>query len=196
MPKLGYISPSQFKNMMTCDRKGQWPGQTALTYAEDIALELIGIEKPDFDTADMEHGREYEPFAVKAYERETFTTTTACTETLYHPDFNFICGHVDRFVDDDGILEVKCPNAHNHYRNIKTNLQLKLYDDQIQGYLDITGRKWIDFVSYNPFFPEGLKLKIVRVERDNAHIQLLRQRYTQFWEIVQNEVKTLKSMMI
>lgn len=196
MPKTGYISPSQFKRMMTCDQKGNWPGKTALTYAEEVALEIIGIEKPEFDTEDMEHGREYEPFAIEAYEIETFTQTMPCKETLYHPEFDFICGHTDRFVDDDGILEVKCPNAHNHWRNIKTNLQLDLYSDQIQGYLDITGRSWADFVSYNPFFPDGLKLKIVRVERDDEHIKLLRQRYVEFWNLVQNEVKIMKSKMI
>jgi predicted phage-related endonuclease len=196
MPKPGYISPSKFKNMMTCTRSGQWPGETAITYAEEVALEIIGVELPDFDTEDMEHGREYEPFAVQAYERETFTKTVACTETLYHPDFNFICGHVDRFVDDDGILEVKCPKLHNHYKNFKSNLQLKLYSDQIQGYLDITGRKWIDFVSYSPFMPDGLKLKIVRVERDNAHIAELRARYVQFWQLVQNEVEFMKSKLL
>jgi hypothetical protein len=45
--------------------------------------------------------------------------------------------------------------------------------EQIQGGLWVTGRKWWDFISYHPDFPEDLRIYIQRVERDEEYIQRL-----------------------
>ena len=37
-----------------------------------------------------------------------------------------------------------------------------------------TGRKWVDAVSYDPRFPDGLQLAVTRVERDEDAIAALR----------------------
>jgi hypothetical protein len=41
----------------------------------------------------------------------------------------------------------------------------------VQGQMFVTGRRWCDVASYDPRFPEGLRLAIRRVERDEAAIK-------------------------
>ena len=33
----------------------------------------------------------------------------------------------------------------------------------------VSGRKWCDFISFNPNFPDQLKAKVIRVEIDYEH---------------------------
>ena len=44
---------------------------------------------------------------------------------------------------------------------------------QVQGQLWITGRAWIDFVSFDPRMPKEFQVYIERIERDDAYIATL-----------------------
>ena len=44
---------------------------------------------------------------------------------------------------------------------------------QIQGQMAVCGRRWVDFVSYDPRFPPGLQLFVVRAKRDETYIKEL-----------------------
>jgi exodeoxyribonuclease (lambda-induced) len=81
-------------------------------------------------------------------------------------------GTPDGFVDDDGIIEVKCPyNGGNHLRSLLTGeVYNPEYLYQIQGYLWMTGRKWCDFITYDPDLIDALQINIIRVERDDSTI--------------------------
>jgi hypothetical protein len=49
----------------------------------------------------------------------------------------------------------------------------------------LTDRKWCDFVSYNPNYPERYQLSVNRVVRDDETIAELEERCVSFWnEIV------------
>lgn len=194
MPKSGYISPSQFKQIMTCDTKGNWPGKTAISLVDEIVIGLLGVESNEIQSDALDHGNAYETEAIEAYELFNFCSVQKQTDTIYHPKYNFICGHVDGLVGTEKVLEIKCPyNPINHYRNIKESAQLtKLYYPQTQGYLWITGRHKLDFVSYSPHFPERLQLHITTVERDEIFIQELEEKCLKFWGIVQTEFDKIR----
>ena len=135
MPKSGHITPSRFKDVMTKGRnKSQVWGQTALTYADELAMNIIGVEMPEVTSKSLEHGKEMEPFAIQAYERDSFTQVLAVESAIHHPEFNYICGTMDGLVGDEGMIEIKCPhNPLNHWRNIMYAEQYeKLYKWQIQ----------------------------------------------------------------
>ncbi|WP_247458354.1 hypothetical protein [Bradyrhizobium sp. 2] len=44
------------------------------------------------------------------------------------------------------------------------------YVTQMMWQMACSGRKWVDYVSYNPSFPENLRLFIRRVPRDDKRI--------------------------
>lgn len=193
MPKLGCITPSKFKEVMTKGKKkGELFGQTALTYADELAMNITtGIEKPEVTAKSLEHGKEMEPFAIQAYERENFVKVQQVEDSIYHPKFPYVCGKVDGLVFVDGVLEVKCPdNPLNHWQNIMYMRQYeKLYKWQVQGYTWITQRQWTDFASFSADERWGKNMLYVhRVERDPEIIEQLEERIPMFWDIVQNMV--------
>lgn len=77
----------------------------------------------------------------------------------------------DGLVGDDGLLEVKCPaSMAKHVDALRNGEHAREYRWQLQHQLLVTGRQWVDAASYDPRFPEGLQLAVVRVERDEAAI--------------------------
>jgi hypothetical protein len=201
MPKQGYLTPSGFKDMMTGGKGGEAYGLTALKYADNVALSTFGIveEESPYISKELQWGLDYEGYAEQAYTARTFAEIQRIGKDnwIQHPTYAFIGGHVDGgLVGRDGLIEIKCPyNPQNHLENIRTAKQYgKLYKPQVQGYLWISGRKWLDFVSYDPRYENiGLELSITRVERDDAFIAELEARAVEFWQIVQNKCEEIKS---
>lgn len=78
----------------------------------------------------------------------------------------------DSLVGEDGLLEIKVPRASTHVGYLRERIATA-YRPQLQGQLWVTGRKWVDFVSYCPGMPAGLKAVQVRVVRDGEFIAKL-----------------------
>ena len=57
-----------------------------------------------------------------------------------------------------------------------------------------TGRAWCDFASYDPRFPEGLQLHIVRVPSDAEYIAGLETEVIAFLEEVAQMVSEIEGM--
>lgn len=174
------LSPSQFHRVMTKGRGSKF-GKTAESYAEEIVLQMMGVELDDYTNYAMQWGIDNEPFAIEAYERKTLTMVEQ-KKRITHSEHKFITGEPDGLVGKHGIIEVKCPNSANHFKNLETGEQIDNYKYQIQGYLWLTGRKWCDFISYDPRFPEKYQLAIHRVERDDEMIDELSARCLDFWK--------------
>ena len=187
MPKLGYITASRFKDVMTNGRSKDSFGATATTYALEVILAGYGIEKPEITSASLEWGKENEYIAIKRYEEE-YLVSVQPGQFVEHPDIIGVGGTPDGFIDSDGLIEVKCPhNPVNHYMNWKDASQYADYQYQIQGYLWMTGRKWCDFISYYPT-PDGCvipDLVVHRIERDQDVISALEERIIKFKQLIE-----------
>jgi predicted phage-related endonuclease len=66
------------------------------------------------------------------------------------------------------------------------------YIPQMQWQLACTGAKWVDFVSYNPNFPEELQLFVARVDRDDTYIEELEAEVIKFLDEVEQTIIKLK----
>jgi len=82
----------------------------------------------------------------------------------------------DSLVGDDGLLEIKTKLPHLQLECILSDCVPAEHTAQIQGQLWISGRRWVDFVSYWP----GLPLFVKRVKRDEAYIARLKVEVHQF----------------
>lgn len=168
--RFGKFTPSQFYRLMTepklkADKEANNLSQGALTYVlERVAEHITGKSAIDeFASKATEWGVEYEPIAVNLYER-VFDVKT--TENGYIECNKYIGGSPDRLIGKDGILEVKCPytiTAHLEHILLKSLKDKQQYYWQCLGYLLITGRKWIDFISYSPHYPPKKRLKQIRI---------------------------------
>jgi hypothetical protein len=117
---------------------------TALLVAERIT----GHTDPVYVSADMMRGHEDEPRAIEKYE-EHYGATVRTTGFLVRDDWGFKIGYSpDGLVGDDGLIEVKSPRAKTHLRTILSG-EVPLYHmAQCQAGLLVSGRKWLDYLSY------------------------------------------------
>ena len=190
------ISPSQFSKIMTSGRrKDELFGKTALSYADEVVCRIMGFPVDDYTNEAMQYGIDNEPYAVEAYQIEKMVEVDYTKERITHPKYEYISGEPDGLVGNDGLIEVKCPNPTNHFKNLLSGEQISQYMYQIQGYMWLTERQWCDFVSFRPDYPEKYRISINRVVRDQDMIDKLEERCVIFWnDIVQPKVKEVENL--
>ncbi len=158
-------------------RKGQpktvKPLLARTNYVRQLATERhTGMVKNQVKAAALAWGAEIEPAAQSAYEVECGVLVTAAGFTI-HPTHDFIGASPDFLVGHEGGGEIKCPFARETHMDTLLDGLPQEHIEQIQGGLWVTGRKWWDFVSYQPDFPEATRIYIQRVERDSEYIAKL-----------------------
>jgi putative phage-type endonuclease len=187
LAKLGHVSASGISALMA---KGA--GKTRQSYLEKIVAERLTQEIGEgFTSASMEHGTNTEPYARMEYEVscETFVTKTGFHK---HPTIKWLGVSPDGLVAEDGLVEIKCPNTSTHLGYIKEGKCPAEYYKQIQCQLWVTGRKWCDFVSFDPRIKkESLKLLVVRVQRDEQLIAEMESEVIKFLADVEKYIKEL-----
>jgi len=157
--------------------KAGW-GDGAITYALDLLIEVL-LDTPTFVPVNfaMEHGLEYEPYAREIYE----ANKNVVVEQVGGIEDKGVWYSPDGLVGKDGLIEIKCPQPQAHLRFMigKGDIDSK-YIGQMQFGMMVSGRKWCDFISFHPDFPDHLKIKVVRVERDEEYQKLLKSRLEEF----------------
>lgn len=146
--------------------------------AEDLTAGTC-IDYNELNTKATRWGHTYEPEARKRYEAFTLQKVDLCGFIEWSPIFG---GSPDGLVGDDGGIEIKCPynsSVHARYLLFETPDDLKKekpeYYAQIQGNMLVTGRKWFDFISYDPRVQNpDFALKILFIPRDEEYIDQIR----------------------
>jgi hypothetical protein len=91
-----------------------------------------------------------------------------------------------------GLIEIKCPIETTHTNTLMSKSVPSKYLPQIQWQMACVGARWVDFVSYNPNFPDDLKLFIFRVDRDDSYIAELEAEVIKFLDEVDATILKLK----
>jgi hypothetical protein len=139
----------------------------------------------------MEWGNENEHRAIEAYEAEHFALVHSAQEFVQIPGRLIGC-HPDGLVGEDGMIEAKCPNSDNHLLNLTHGEQIPLYMYQCQSGMWICERDWCDFISYDPRFPDELRLYVKRIERDQSIIDAIDQRAKDMEKIISDLIEKIK----
>lgn len=133
---------------------------------EKAAEVMTGQQKEGYTNSDMERGNELELIARNAYELEKGVVTT---QVGFIELDERVGASPDGLVGEDGLIEIKCKNDSNFVRFIFDNEIDPAHEWQMQMQLWVTGRKWVDYVLFNPNFPNPVI--ITRVLRDEAKIK-------------------------
>ena len=141
----------------------------------------------------MQWGTETEPQARMAYEAQTNNLVDE-EGFIDHPSIANLGCSPDGLVGDSGLIEIKCPNSKTHIDTLLSGKAPSKYIPQMQTQMAVTGRKWCDFVSFDPRLPEDLQLFIVRVERDDEYIANLEKEVSAFLQEVDETVNKLKGL--
>jgi putative phage-type endonuclease len=176
--RLGKVTASRVADVVARTKTGY--GASRANYmAQLIAERLTGTAAESYTNAAMQHGTETEPEARAAYE---FYQGVTVKEVAFvpHPKIDQAGCSPDGLVGDDGLTEIKCPNTATHLETLLGQAVPSKYDAQMQFQMACTGRKWCDFVSYDPRMPENMRLFIKRVPRDDKRITELESEIAAF----------------
>lgn len=110
-------------------------------------------------TRDMERGILAEPFAQDAYEQRTGNVVQSVGFMVRDFGGYKIGCSPDGLVGDDGMTEWKAPRARHHITTVLHDEVPPWHMAQVQCSLLVTGRQWIDYVSFHG----GLPLYVKRV---------------------------------
>lgn len=168
--RCGVITASEFHKVLA---KGQ--GKVRRSYLMEIVGERITeCPKESFTTPAMERGHEQEPIARELYEVQTGNEVTECGFML-DGDYGY---SPDGIIGDDGLIEIKSKASHLQAEILLSGEVPSQHYAQLQGGLFVSGRQWIDFVSFCPSMP----LFVKRVTRDIPYIVKLQSELDDFNE--------------
>jgi len=159
--RCGLITASEMKLILTPTLKVANNDKTR-AHAYEIAFQrLTQYVEPQYVSDAMLRGQEDEIYARAAY-AEHYAPVTECG--FITRDFGgFTIGYSpDGLVGDDGLIECKSRAGKYQVQTIATDQVPEEYMLQLQTGLLVTGREWIDFISYCG----GLPVFVKRVEPD------------------------------
>jgi putative phage-type endonuclease len=159
--------------------------------ADLIAERLTSVKTESFTNAAMQWGVDHEAQARVEYEVKTGSLVEQIA-FVDHPTIQMFGCSPDGYVGEDGLIEIKCPNTSTHIDYIRQDKAPAKYVNQMQCQMAVTGRKWCDFVSFDPRLPDGLQLFIVRLDRDDEYISKMESVVQDFLNEVNSAVIGLK----
>lgn len=154
--------------------------------AGDIAIERI-TNKPYGAPPKawvLERGHIMEARGRIAYESRT--GLMAQEAGVCKTDDNWFGYSTDGLVDDDGLIEIKCPVDTIKIATMFKTGDVSEYIHQMQGGMWITGRKWCDFIMYVPDLESvSNDLYVKRIYRDDNFIDEMVEKLMKFRSSVQ-----------
>lgn len=167
--RAGKFTGSRFADLMAQTRSG--PSASRRNLLATLAVErLTGTCVETYSNAAMERGTALEEEARQAFEARIGALCTV-RDFIPHPTLPNVGVSPDgEFSDEDGV-EIKCPmSMAKHVDALRTGAHAEEYRWQVQGQMACAGWKRVHVVSYDPRFPEALRLAVTVVERDEAAI--------------------------
>jgi len=188
--RVGKVTASRVADVIAKVKTGV--SASRVNYEAQIICErLTGVAVEGYTNAAMQHGIDTEPQARSAYEFMR-NVDVVLAEFVDHPRVPMSGASPDGFVDDDGMIEIKCPQQAAHLETLLSRKVPAKYVTQMMWQMAATERKWCDFVSYNPTFPPHLQLFVERVHRDETVISELEREVLAFLADVDRKVSQLQ----
>lgn len=187
--RLGKVTASKVADVIAKTQKG-YAASRANYAAQLITERLTGQPTETFTNAAMQWGTDMEPEARAAYEyyRAEDVVQVAFVD---HPSIADTGASPDGLVGLHGLVEIKCPNSATHIETLKGKSPPSRYITQMQWQMACTGRRWCDFVSYDPRLRESMRFFCVRVPRDDGMIAELEAEVAKFLNEVRASVDEL-----
>lgn len=157
--RAGILTASVMGQMITAKTVKLADNETSRSLIRSLVAEKItGRVEDSYASRDMERGIMAEPYARDIYAEHYAEVVEV--GLMVREDHGTKVGYSpDGLVGDDGLIEIKSPRAKTHLNTILTDTVPSEYMPQLQAGLWVSGRDWIDFISYHG----GLHLYTKRV---------------------------------
>jgi len=154
--RCGILTASEMKLIVTPTLKPASNDKERAHLFELLGQRITQHTEPRYISDDMLRGHEDEIEARIRY-AENFAPVTECG-FVTNDDLGFVIGYSpDGLVDDDGLIECKSRRQKFQVETILADRVPEEYMLQIQTGLLVTGREWLDFVSYCAGLPMFVK---------------------------------------
>ena len=190
--RRGKITASRLSDLMKKTKYGESTYKTKLRM--ELAIERITGKSASNVVMNqaMHDGIEREPDARMLFEAVTGKEVALCG-SFDHPEIVNTSASPDGLLrGENAILEIKCPTAVTHARNLMADGMDKRYLYQVAWQMACTESTHGYFASYHPDFPTDLRLKYVRVERDDDLILNISKAVRQFDIEVEDLINNIK----
>lgn len=191
--RLGKVTASRVSDVLAKIKSGEAAARSNYR-AELVAQRLTGYMEEGFTNAAMQHGNEYEKFARAQYEIKKDVMVDEIG-FVSHPVIEWAGASPDGLIGDDGLIEIKCPNTATHIDYMLAGKAPSKYIPQMVWQLACTGRKWCDFVSFDPRMPEEMQLLIVRFDRNDEQIAETEAEVRKFLTEVESTISKLRAIV-
>lgn len=170
--RAGIPTASEFATVMARGRGGAESKTRRKYMLQLIGERLTGQPMESYTNAHMERGKAMEDEARDLY---------AMVREVEPQRVGFMRrgdagASPDSLVGADGLVEIKTKLPHLQIEVLLANRLPPEHVAQVQGQLWISGRQWVDFVSYWP----GLPLFVTRVHRDETYIATIAAEVAEF----------------
>ena len=188
--RLGKVTASRVADVMSKVKSGESAGVKNYR-AQLIAERLSGCREESYVNTAMQRGIDMEEAARNCYEYEK-NVVVEKAESVDHPTIPWFSASPDGYVGEDGLVEIKVPNTASHLEYLLGNKPPTQYVPQMTAQLACTGRKFVDFVSYDDRLPEEYQLFVVRFHRDEQAIKEMETAVVAFNASVEKMIADLK----
>ena len=149
--RCGRIGGTSSNTLLVKGKGDDGLGVGAYTMMYQKADELInGVsDVEELKNYAQQRGHDLEPVAKERY---TYVTGNLVHDVGYVSQGILFGTSPDGLINDDGGVEIKCPLGKEYVRYMDTLDINPKYYAQVQWSMYITGRKWWDFVYFNPKF--------------------------------------------
>ena len=190
--RLGKATASRIADIVATTKSGY--GASRANYAAELVCErLTGTPVEKYKSAEMIWGTEKEPEARDSY---CFYRDVSVEQIGFidHPTIAMAGASPDGLVGEDGLIEIKAPNTATHLETLLGQSVPAKYTSQMQWQMACTGRRWCDFVSYDPRLPENMRLFTKRIFRDQVVIDRLEREVKLFLSEIDSTISKLREI--
>ena len=157
--RIGRLTGSVASAMLSKPKSGKGESAGRTNLRAKLVLERVTgkSQEDDYTSRDMQRGIDLEPEAFGKF--EALAGVILQRSGFLAMDHDYGCS-LDAYIGDfEELVSIKCPNDANHMAYVMEGKKIpKTYMDQCCHELWITGAKRHHFMSYNPNFPEKLRV--------------------------------------
>lgn len=190
--RRGKVTASRIGDILSTLRNGNWAASRKNYAAQLVTERLTGKDPEPFINEHIQWGIDQEAPAREAY---TKATGNAVEEVGFvdHPTIGLAGASPDGLIGEEGLVEIKCPTTATHIERLLGAEIPEAYRLQMLWQMACTGRRWCDFVSFDPRLPEDMQVFIQRFERDDKEVKHVENEIEIFLNEVAGTVEALQN---
>jgi len=177
--RLGKLTASRMADAMSFRKDGKESAERSRYKMELVAERMTDIIVPHYVTPAMQWGIDNEFAAKQLYVNHSGYELIAASY-IDHPEIEYFGATPDGYLSGGGLAEFKCPTSVKFIEWIKVGGVPDEHKPQMIAQMLCTGRKWCEFVAFDPRMPEAKRLFIRRFEPTQEELETVDAAARQF----------------